>query len=40
MKSETNNSNDLYYSVYSAQQIVDAYVLQSKAVWNAVDMLR
>lgn len=38
LRKETNNSNDEMYSVYSSQQILDAYVSQGKSLAQAIEV--
>ena len=38
IRKETGGSNDSMYSEYSSQEIVNAYLSQSKAVWKAIEM--
>lgn len=39
LRRNTNNSNDLMYSKYSTDEILNAYLVQSKVSWKAVETL-
>jgi len=39
LRRDTQNSNDLMYTRYSANQILEAYIVQSKAIWKGIEAL-